>query len=112
MAYVTLYDVAELESIDISNPASLKQLQIAPLSAASQSCHSLPVAVVDNFAYVGCYSEGVIDRLNISNPSAMQPASSVSGISAPQRLASSGNSLLVTGSTSGGSVYHVDLGAF
>jgi hypothetical protein len=112
VAYVTLYDVAELESIDISNPASLKPLQLVPLTAVSQSCHSLPVAVVDSFAYVGCYSEGVIARLNISNPSAMQPASSVSGISSPQRLALSGNSLLVTASTSGGNVYHIDLAAF
>jgi LVIVD repeat len=112
VAYVTLYDVAQLESIDISNPASLKPLQILSLSVENQSCHPLPIVVEENLAYVGCYSEGVIDRLDIGKPSQMQITSSVSGISSPQRLAFSGNSLLVTSSTSGGHVYEIDLREF
>jgi len=112
VAYVTLYDVAQLESIDISNPASLKPLQILSLSAANQSCNALPIAVQNNFAYVGCYAQGVIDRLDVSNPSQMQATSSVSGISSPQRLVISGNSLLATSSTIGGMVYLIDLREF
>jgi hypothetical protein len=112
VAYVTLFDATQLESIDISNPASLQPLQIASLAAVNQSCHALPVVVQDNLAYVGCYSEGVIDQIDISNPSQMQPARSLAGISFPQRLEFAGNSLLVTSATSGGQVYQIDLAEF
>jgi hypothetical protein len=112
VAYVTLYDAAEVESIDISNPASLKALQIFALSTANQSCHALPILVEGNFAYVGCYAEAAIDRLDISNPSQMKLTTSVSGISSPQRIALAGNSLLATGSSTGGLVYEIALNEF
>lgn len=112
VAYVTLYDAAELESIDISNPASLKLLQAVSLPVANQSCSALPVAVQGNFAYVGCYSQDTIDRLNISNPSQMLAAQSATGIAFPQRLAFTGSSLVVTGATTGGQVYLVNLAEF
>jgi hypothetical protein len=112
VAYVTLYDAAQLESIDISNPASPQPLQIVSLSVAGQGCHALPVAVENNMAYVGCYAEGVIDQLNISNPSQMQPAASLAGISSPQRLEVSGNSLLATDGAQGGEVYQINLNDF
>jgi hypothetical protein len=112
VAYVTLYDSEQLESIDISNPASLQPLQTVSLSVAGESCHALPVAVSNNMAYVGCYSERVIDQMSVSNPSQMQPAASLVGISSPQRLEASGNSLLATGATQGGEVYRINLSAF
>ena len=112
VAYVTIFDASELESIDISNPASLQPLQVMPLSAGNQSCNALPVAVQNNSAYVGCYPQGVVERVNITNPSQMQLAASLSGISFPQRLAIAGNSMLVTEATTGGQVYDIDLDKF
>lgn len=109
VAYVTLYDATELESIDISNPAALKPLQTLPLTVAGKSCAALPVTVQGTVAYVGCYSEGAIVRLNISNPSLMQPMSSISGVSFPQRLTMDGNLLLATSSSTGGQVYQLNL---
>jgi hypothetical protein len=112
VAYVTIFDAAELESIDISNPASLKPLQTLPVSAANQGCNALPVAVQANFAYVGCYSQDTIDRINISNPSQMLPDQSVTAVAFPQRLIFAGDSLLVTGATTGGQVYLIGLDEF
>jgi hypothetical protein len=112
VAYVTIFDAAELESIDISNPASLKPLQGMTLSAGNQGCNALSVAVQNNFAYVGCYPQGVVERVNITNPSQMQLAASLSSISFPQRLAIAGNSMLVTSATTGGQVYEIDLDKF
>jgi LVIVD repeat len=111
VAYVTLFDATQLESIDISNPARLKPLQIASIAAPNASCHALPVAVRGNLAYVGCYAEGVIDQFDISDPSNMHPAKSISGVAAPQRLLFAGNYLLVPGSVNGGQVYQIDTGA-
>ena len=111
VAYVTLYDANQVESIDISNPASLKPLQIASMAAENASCHALPIAVRDNFAYVGCYDEGVIDQFDISNPSNMRLTESVSGVTAPQRLLFAGDYLLAPGSVSGGQVYQIDTSA-
>jgi hypothetical protein len=112
VAYVTLYDAAALESIDISNPTAPKPLQIVALSAGSQNCSALPIAVQANVAYVGCYSEGAVNALDVSNPSAMKPLSSVSGISYAQRIAIDGGFLRVTGSAAGGQVYQIDLREF
>jgi len=110
--YVTLYDANQLESIDISNPASLRQLQVMSLTTGSQSCHPVPVAVQNNIAYVGCFQEGFIDRIDIGNPSQMQIISGIAGIQSPQRLEFAGNSLLVADAASGGKVYQIDLDEF
>lgn len=112
VAYVTLYDAAELESIDTSNPSSPKPLQILQLSNAGQSCNPLPVAVQGTVAYVGCYEQGIVNILDVSNPSAIKTTATISGISYPQRFQVSGNSLLVTGATAGGQVYQIDLDDF
>ena len=109
VAYVTLYDAAALESIDISNPAALKPLQTLPLTVAGKSCGALPVTVQGTVAYVGCYEAGAIDRLDVTNPSLMQPLSSITGVSFPQRLAADGTLLLVTSSSTGGPVYQLNL---
>jgi hypothetical protein len=108
VAYLTLYDAAELESIDVSDPANLKVLQIVPLAG----CHPLPVGVREVFAYVGCYAEGAIYRFNIEDLANMQTMQSVAAIAAPQRLAFGANYLLVPSSVRGGVVYRIDLGAF
>jgi hypothetical protein len=112
VAYVTLFDATELESIDISNPAALQPLQNLSLTVGSQSCHPVPVAVQAGVAYVGCFAEGVIARLDIANPSQMTPMPDIVGIASPQRLALAGNSLLVTGATTGGQIYEIDLDQF
>jgi hypothetical protein len=108
VAYVTIYDATALESIDISNPASLQPLETMSLAAANQDCHPEPVAVQGTFAYVGCYAEGIIEQFDITNPAQMQPAKSIAAIASPQRLAFSGNFLLATGGATGGQVYQID----
>jgi hypothetical protein len=108
VAFVTIYDAAALESIDISNPASLQPLETMSLTTASQTCHPEPVTVQGNFAYVGCYAEGTIEQFDVSDPAQMQPANSITGIASPQRLAFSGNSMLVTDGAGGGQVYQID----
>jgi hypothetical protein len=112
VAYVTMYDATQLESIDISHPGNLQPLQILSLVAAGQSCHALPVAVRGNFAYVGCYAEASIDRFDISNPSQMQNIETIAGIPDPERLTFAGNLLLATDSAGGGQVYQVNLADF
>jgi len=47
VAYVTIFDATELESIDISNPASLQPLETLSLAAANQICHPEPVVVLE-----------------------------------------------------------------
>jgi DNA-binding beta-propeller fold protein YncE len=108
VAYVTIYDATALESIDISNPASLQPLETMSLATANQSCHPEPVAVQGTFAYVGCYAEGVIEQFDVSNPSQMKLSNSIPAIASPQRLAFSGDFLLVTGGTGGGQVFQID----
>ena len=108
VAYVTLFDATELESIDISNPAALQPLQNLSLTAGSQSCHPVPVAVQAGVAYVGCFAEGAIARLDIANPAQMTPMPDIAGVSSPQRLALAGSSLLVTSAAPGGQVYEID----
>jgi len=112
VAYVTIFDGAQLESIDISNPTSLKPLQVLSLAADNQPCNAEPVVVQGDLAFVGCYPEGVIDRFDISNPSQMRWVKSIVGISSPQRLVFADSSLMITSSTSGGAIYQVSLGEF
>jgi large repetitive protein len=108
-AYITFFDATQLESIDISNPASLKSLQIASLATTNPSCHALPITIVANNAYVGCYDEGVIDQFNITNPAGMQLTGTISGVDAPQRLQFAGQYLLVPASDPGGRVYQINM---
>jgi hypothetical protein len=110
VAYAVFYDAAQMESIDISNPTSLRTMQILPFTA-SPACHALPVLVQDNTAYVGCYPEGVINRLDVTDPSHMRQLSTIPAIPAPQDLQIAGHSLLATSSANGGSVFHIDLNA-
>jgi LVIVD repeat len=108
-AYITLFDTSQLESIDISNPASLRQIEITTLSTPSQGCHPIPVVTMGTVAYVGCFEEGAVEQLDISNPAQMQLTHIIPGISFPQRLAVTPTSLLVTGATPGGAVYQISL---
>jgi hypothetical protein len=108
-AYVTMYDAVQLESIDISDPANLRSLQVLALETTS-SCHAEPIVVRNSLAYVGCYAEGIIDEVDISNSSVMRLVRNIPGIAEPQRLQFAGNYLLVTSSTNGGNVYQIDIG--
>jgi hypothetical protein len=112
VAYITLYDVSQLESIDISNPASLKPLQITTLAAPNASCHGIPLITQGSFLYVGCYGEGNITRFDVSNPSKMQLTKTIANVASPQRLAFAGNYLMVPSSVTGGRVYQINTTAF
>jgi hypothetical protein len=89
VAFVTFYDAMQLESIDIAQPASLSVLQVYSLGNA----------------------EGAVEKLDISNPAAMATVQAIEGIAAPQAMAFAGQSLLVTSSVNGGSVYDVYVGS-
>ena len=108
VAFVTLFDASQLESIDISNPASLRPLQIAPLASANSSCHALPVVVSSQVAYVGCYEEAFVEQVDISNPSNLRLTQIITGLTSPQRVVPAGQYLLVPGSVTGGHVYQID----
>jgi LVIVD repeat len=107
--YVTFFDATQLESIDISNPASLQPLQIASLAQANTNCHGLPIAIRNSTAYVGCYYEDTIEVIDITTPSNMKLTQTLANIAAPQRLAVVQNYLLATSSSTGGSVYQIPL---
>ena len=104
-AYVTLYDAAQLETIDISAPAALKSIALTSLTA----CHPVPIAVANDIAYVGCYAEGAVARLNVAIPAQPQPLAAISGTAFPQDFTITGASLLVTGASPGGALYTINL---
>jgi len=106
VAYVTFYDAAQLESIDISAPAGIQPLQVLSLATANSGCSPEPVALNGNTAYVGCSLQGDIEQVDVTDPANMQLSSNtIAGIVSPQRLAFAGNYLLATSSVSGGKVY-------
>lgn len=107
--YVTLFDATELESFDISNPVSPFPLEIVAAAPANQTCHPLPIAVSNGSAYIGCYLEGTVEQFNVSSPAQMQLKQSIAGIANPQRLVLSGDLLLITGASTGGQVYQLNL---
>lgn len=106
-AFVTFYDAVQLESIDVSNPQTLKPLQVLSLATSTAACHAIPLFVSGNNAYVGCYAEGVIDHLDVSNPAAMTLTQSTTDVSCPQEFRATNGFLLVTDSSPGGHVYQV-----
>jgi hypothetical protein len=108
--YVTFYDAEQLESIDISNPAALKVLDVLPLNTASSSCSAEPVAVSGSSAYVGCNPQGTIAQVNIANPAKMQLTGLIAAVPNPQRITVAGEYLLVTDGVTGGSVYQIVAG--
>ena len=107
VALVTLYDASQLESIDISQPANLRLLQIASLASANTNCHALALATAVQSAYVGCYEEGILEQVDTSNPSNLRLTQIVPNIPSPQRILPIDSSLLVPSSTTGGRVYDV-----
>jgi hypothetical protein len=109
VAYITIYDKTEFESINISTPANLQMLEIFSPSLPT-GCHALALALRNTTAYVGCYEEGNVDRINVSAPASMTQTNYISGLSSPQSLAFSGNWLFVLGSAAGGNVYQVYVG--
>lgn len=109
VALVTLYDASQLESIDISQPANLRLLQIASLASANTSCHALALAIAasSQLAYVGCYEEAIVEQVDTSNSSNLRLTQIIPGVIAPQRILPVGSSLLVPSSTTGGRLYDV-----
>jgi len=106
-AFVTLYDASQVESIDVSDPANLRVLEIAPLASANASCHALALALSGQLAYVGCYEEAIVEEVDISNPSGLRLTQIIPGIAFPQRILPTASSLLVPSSLPGGNVYQV-----
>ncbi|SNS26758.1 hypothetical protein SAMN05421770_101263 [Granulicella rosea] len=120
VAFVTFYDAAQLESIDVSNPASMKVLGVAPLTASGSAggsstgaaaCNAIPVAMIGTNLYAGCYDQATVQRLDVSDPTAIKVLQNVSGIVNPQRLVVDGAALLVPSAQAGGAVYRIGLGA-
>jgi hypothetical protein len=74
------------------------------------NCQSIPILVRNNAAYVGCYEEGIVYKLDVSNPSSMVLAETISGIEYPQEFNVAQRYLLVTDSARGGHVYQIDTG--
>jgi hypothetical protein len=107
VAVVTLYDATQLESIDISDPANLRALEITPLASANAGCHALALAVSGQLAYVGCYEEAMVEEVDISNPTGLRLTQIVPGIASPQRILPTASSLLVPSSIPGGHVYQI-----
>jgi len=113
VAYVTFFDAAQLESIDISVPTSIQPLQVLSLATVASGCSAEPVALNGNSAYIGCNPQGEIAEVDVTNPARMQLSSStITGIVSPQRLVFAGNYLLATSSVSGGKVYLIAPGTF
>jgi hypothetical protein len=109
VTYVTLFDGLGVESIDISNPASPQMLQLFTPSVPA-SCHALALGLRNTTAYLGCWAEGNVDRINISTPASMTETDYIAGMGAPQSMTFSGNYLFVVSSAMGGSVYQVYVG--
>lgn len=107
--YVTFFDAMQLESIDISIPASLQPLQILSLAQANSSCNALSIAIRNNAAYVGCYPQGTIEQFDITAPASMKLTQTLTNITEPQRLLFAQNYLFATSSSVGGSVYQIPL---
>jgi hypothetical protein len=106
VAYATFYDSRELESIDISNPASLQPLETLFTTTPTSGCSGLPIVVQGTNAFVGC-AEGYVETYDISNPSAMTLTGSLVLTYAPQRLALARSYLLVASGVAGGTIYEV-----
>jgi len=109
VAYVTLFDAEGLESIDISNPASLSMLSTVN-PATPSICNALGLALRETTAYVGCYQQGTIDRINVNAPAAMTETNYISGMGSPQSMVFSGSYLFVVSAAAGGSVNQVYVG--
>ena len=102
--YATLYDAAGLVAVDVSNPASIKVLDVLTMSA-TQTCHPIPILLSGSKAYVGCYAEGEVKTVDISKPVLLNVTDSVSGVPAAQNLGTIGNHVIAVSGETGGSVY-------
>lgn len=112
-AFVTFYDAAQLQSIDISDPTQLQTLQVLSMQSPVQQCHSLPVVTHSLFVYIGCYPEGKILRITAADPANVSVSQSIQGIEFPQRLQFDPmHYLLATSGTTGGGLYEIDLGPY
>lgn len=105
-AYVSLFDADAIVAISIANPASLQTVQTIPTAQEGKSCNPEPVAVQANQVYAGCFTSGTIEAFSVSSGQ-LQAAQAISGVSNPQRITSTGNTLLVTGASLGGKVYEI-----
>jgi hypothetical protein len=109
VAYVTLYDAAGMESINASNPASLSALGMVYPNMPS-ACSVLALALRETTAYVGCYAQGTVDRINVGVPATMTETNYISGLGSPQSMVFSDGYLFVVSAAMGGGVYQVYVG--
>jgi len=73
-------------------------------------CSALALAIRETTAYMGCYGQGAVDRINVSAPVTMTETNYISGMGAPQSMTFSGSYLFVVSSAVGGNVYQVYVG--
>jgi len=109
VAYMTMYDAAGLESVNVSNPASLSMMG-AIYPTMPSACSGLALALRGTTAYMGCYATETVDRINVSAPALMTETNYISSLGSPQSMAFSGSYLFVVSSAVGGSVYMVYVG--
>ena len=83
VAIATIYDAGEVQSFDVSDPTNVRLLQTLAIS----NCNPLAFAVVAQHAYVGCYEQATVQRIDVSTPSAMVYESTLSGVRFPERFA-------------------------
>jgi hypothetical protein len=98
-AYVTNFDAAKLDIVDVTNPA-------APgvLFSVALPCNALPIAVTADNAYVGCYSAQGIATIDITHPAAAAVLGYTATSASPvQDLALSGAYLYAVSGNAGGS---------
>ena len=110
-AYATFYDAAQLESIDVSNPASLKMLQVYPLTVGTSACNAIGLSVTGGTAFVGCYGENAVEKFNVNNPANMIPTLTLQNVNGPQGFFFVNQYLLVTDGVTGGYVYEINPGS-
>jgi len=110
VAYATFYDAAQLESINVANPANLTALQVYPLTTGTVPCHAIGLSVTNEVAFVGCYGESVVEKFNVSDPTFMKLVQTLTNVDSPQGFHYASPYLLVTDGVTGGKVYQINPG--
>jgi hypothetical protein len=104
-AYVTNYDAALMDVVDISTPAAP-----AIAGTVSLSCYALPIVLSVSNAYVGCYSSVGVAKIDITTPTSPTLISETATSGSPvQALGLSGSYLLAAAGTTGGSFAEINL---
>jgi hypothetical protein len=102
--FATFYDAQQIESFDVSTPATVQVLQVFP----NVGCTSIPMKISGTVAYVGCYAQNTMETVDVTHPAAMTVVKTTSNIVAPEDLTLSGRFVVVASGVGGGNVYSID----